>query len=296
VTEHFQPEWGKSAKLKAVKLAIGHGVAPIEGAPGAIIYVGDDSQDPTTGVENALGYHSRNHGKVPYGFVYLDIVEKYGEPWSSTLSHEVLELLEDPTAVKVVTGPAPGYPEVSVYYDLEVCDPTQGDLYEIDGVTVSNFVGRAYFGQIGGSGKTNYLDLVLDPFGVRPKGYFQFEYGTHVYQVNGEKITQSMVVARRAMKKVRRNARRAARVQRDGDLAFNASTATTGRTAGNGVTFQLDGTPATNGAGALPVERVQRDGSVSFTGTTGTQGSSVSGTVTIHFDRAPIDLSSSELS
>src|SRR5947207_15698098 len=134
VSDHFQPEWGKSAQLKTTALTIGPNAAPIDAAHGAIIYVGDDSQDPTTGVKNALGYHGRNHAKIPYGFVYLDVCAKYGEQWSATLSHEVLELLEDPTAVKVVSGPAPNNPDVFVYYDLEVCDPTQGDSYDIDGV------------------------------------------------------------------------------------------------------------------------------------------------------------------
>ena len=45
----------------------------------------------------------------------------YGEVWTSTLSHEVLELLGDPTAVMTVTGLAPKGASGSVHYDLEVC-------------------------------------------------------------------------------------------------------------------------------------------------------------------------------
>jgi hypothetical protein len=37
------------------------------------------AEDPTTGVDGALGDHSINHSDVPYGFVYLDICQKYGE-------------------------------------------------------------------------------------------------------------------------------------------------------------------------------------------------------------------------
>jgi len=108
-----------------------------------------------------LGYHDKNHAGLPYGFVYLDVCRASHEDWSTTLSHEVLELLADPRAVMTVAGPAPRGAKKHVHYDLEVCDPTQGDTYQIDGVTVSNFVGKAYFGLTGGSGKMDHLGLPL---------------------------------------------------------------------------------------------------------------------------------------
>ena len=288
VSDHFQQEWSKSATLKTTALTIGPHAAPVQGNQQAIIYVGDQSQDPTTGVDSALGYHGRNYSKIPYGFVYLDVVAAYGERWSTTLSHEVLELLEDPTAVKVVTGPAPGHPQDSVYYDLEVCDPTQGDAYDIDGVPVSNFVGRAYFGQPGGTGKTNFLDLPLDPFGVRPKGYFQFEDGTHVYQVNGERVTQSMLAAKQLMGKVRRNARRAARIQRDVAVSVGGTTGTSGSAVTGTVTVHFDNAPLVGASSSQLLKAVKRDVDVGISGTTGTSGSSVTGNVTIHLDRVPL--------
>jgi len=212
VTEHFHAEWGKSATLRTVALAMSRHAAPIDGRHDAIIYLGDSSQDPTTGVDNALGYHASNHAKSPYGFIYLDICAKYGELWSTTLSHEVLELIEDPTAAKIVSGPAPNNPDAFVYYDLEVCDPTQGDTYEIDGVTVSNFVGRAYFGLRGGSGKTNFLDLELAPFGVRPGGYFQYAAADgRRHQVDGPDAERRKA-AKKAIEHVRRTTQRERRM------------------------------------------------------------------------------------
>ena len=47
------------------------------------------------------------YGGTPYGFVYLDICARYGENWTTTLSHEVLELLADPNAAMTVAGPRP---------------------------------------------------------------------------------------------------------------------------------------------------------------------------------------------
>jgi hypothetical protein len=213
VNEDFGPEWSITATLRATALSL-HGAAPIDGKHDAILYVGDASQDPTTGVEGALGYHSENHGDVPYGFVYLDICKQYGEVWTTTLSHEVLELLGDPTAAITVTGPSPKG-KGSVYYDLEVCDPTQGDAYDIEGVSVSNFVCRHYFGLTGGSGHTNFLDLPLKPFGVRPRGYYQYEDKKGVHQVNGEKVTSEHIAARAQLRMGRRNTRRAERTIAD---------------------------------------------------------------------------------
>jgi hypothetical protein len=205
--EDFQPEWNTPCVLRSAAPNI-QGTAPIEGIHDAIIYVGDESQDPNTGVENALGYHAANHSGIPFGFVYMDVVEAFNEVWTTTLSHEILELLADPSAILTVSGPSPkdGHP---VHFDLEVCDPTQGDSYDIDGVTVSNFVTRAYFGIAGGAPRTNFLNLPLKSFGVRPRGYFQFEDGNQVFQVHGEQITPEMQerrqMARKRMEKGRRN-------------------------------------------------------------------------------------------
>jgi hypothetical protein len=210
VNEDFGPEWSVTATLRGTSLSLAS-KAPIQGKHDAILYLGDSAEDPTTGVTGALGYHSVNHKDVPYGFVYLDICAEYGEAWTTTLSHEVLELLADPTAVLTVTGPAPKG-KGSVYYDLEVCDPTQGDSYEVDGVVVSNFVGKHYFGLVGGSGQTNFLGLALNPLGVRPNGYFQYEDKAGTHQIQGESISERQLAARARMKLVRRNARRAARL------------------------------------------------------------------------------------
>jgi hypothetical protein len=211
VSEHFDPEWNVRATLRMVPYDI---TAPqtIDGLQDAILYLGDSSQDPTTGVDGLLGYHSKTHGNIPYGFVYLDVCAEYGSAWPTCLSHETLELLADPTAALTVTGPAPAGHTGHVYYDLEVCDPTQGDSYRIDDVEVSNFVCRSYFGLAGGSGQTNFQQLPLEPFGVRPGGYLQFEDGGRAFQLKGDKVTDQHLAARAKMKLGRRNTRRAARL------------------------------------------------------------------------------------
>ena len=205
VAEDFEPEWSVSASLRCTSLDLHRKKVRIQGRHDALIYVGDASHDPTTGVDGALGYHSENHKDTPYGFVYLDVCAQLDESWTCTLSHEVLELLADPTAAFTVSGVRS---RRNVYYDLEVCDPTQGDTYQIDYVTVSNFVGKRYFGLPGGSGRTNYLNLRLEPFSVRPNGYLQYEDHRGSHQVFGEEVTEQHKAAKQLLKSARRNQRR----------------------------------------------------------------------------------------
>ncbi len=212
VTNHFKPEWGCGAQLKPIIISIGARKAPIQSSADAILYLGDSSSDPTIGVEDAYGYHAANNKGIPYGFVYLDICASSKESWTCTLSHEVIELLGDPDAVLTVTGPSPKSATGTVYYDLELCDPTQGDTYKIDGVEVSNFVGRHYFGMSGGSGRTNHLNKRLKPFGVRPGGYLQYELSGKAHQIYGSRITEEHKAAKRKMARIRRNARREGRL------------------------------------------------------------------------------------
>jgi hypothetical protein len=216
VTRDFEPEWHISAKLKGIALPLDGKKAPIQKDADAIIYLGDSSDDPTTGVSGALGYHSANNRNIPYGFVYLNICDQSKEAWSCTLSHEVLELLGDPDAVMTVTGPAPKEKAGTVHYDFEVCDPTQGDQYSINRVAVSNFVGRKYFGMLGGSGNTNFLKLPLTAFGLRPGGYFQYEKDGKAHQIFGKKVTRAQKAAKKKIEAVRRNGRRIARLAAEG--------------------------------------------------------------------------------
>lgn len=213
VVQHLQPEWSITATLQSTTTTLS-GMAPIQGNHEALIYVGDSTQDPTTGVPTVTGYHFTNFSKIPYGFVYLDVCAQYGETWTTTLSHEILELLADPDAAMTLAGPAPDGSGRTVYYDFEICDPTQGDSYQINEVDVSNFVGKSYFGLTGGSGKSNYLGLELNVFSVRPHGYLQYEDADGAHQVQGELVTPQQLAAKARMESARRNQRRIDRIKR----------------------------------------------------------------------------------
>ncbi|HUA43579.1 MAG TPA: hypothetical protein VMA77_00015 [Solirubrobacteraceae bacterium] len=77
-----------------------------------------------------------HYGPAPHAFVYTDGLP-YGM-WSQVFSHEILEMLEDPT-----TGTAYHYDGTGSA--LEVADPVEERAYRLDGVWVSDFVLPAYF-------------------------------------------------------------------------------------------------------------------------------------------------------
>jgi hypothetical protein len=211
---HFKPEWGVGATLTNRSISLAGAPLQLDAATEAIIYLGDSSQDSRHGVNSAAGYHSQNHQGVPFGFVYLDASDQAGEDWSVTLSHEVMELLADPAANSRVIGPDPrvdGPDPPSVAFELEVCDPTQGDWYPIGGVNVANFVNKSYFGKPGGAAETNFRRLPLRPFSARPRGYAQYHDADGVHSLFGDDVTPGQQEARLLLGRGRRNWRRANR-------------------------------------------------------------------------------------
>lgn len=178
VQEDFAPYWNISGQLRLEGSSGGdpnRGENTEDMRGDAVIYIWDEADVP-----NALGYHDANHHGVPFGFVFVDIATEMGENWTVTFSHEVLELLGDRQANLLVQGPHPDDGEQLVYHWREMCDAVQADIYEIDGVEVSNFVLPLYFtpGAEKG-GRNDFLGQKnsgqsLDSFGINPGGYVGF--------------------------------------------------------------------------------------------------------------------------
>lgn len=211
ISQHFAPEWRCSANLSATRMDLGNGRAPVDGSTNAVIYLGDSSNSTNTRLVYAKGYHDQNLKEVPYGFVFLDVCALYNEPWSVTLSHEILEMLADPTAAVSVADPRDGE-QTGLQYALEVCDPTQGDHYLINDVLVSNFVNRSFFCLPGGSSALNYRQLSQAPFTPRENGYIQYQDPAGAsQQIWGNAVTDDQKAARVRLGILRRNGRRALR-------------------------------------------------------------------------------------
>ena len=65
VSRDFQPIWNVAATIAGTKFALDGSPAAVNTPTDAIIYLGDRSDDPTTGVDNAFGYHSANFRTRP---------------------------------------------------------------------------------------------------------------------------------------------------------------------------------------------------------------------------------------
>lgn len=76
----------------------------------------------------------------------LALVEA-GPTWSLSASHEVLEMLADPFASRLVPGPSPERSQGRVEFLVEVCDPCQdvAHAYTCNDILVSDFFTPQYF-------------------------------------------------------------------------------------------------------------------------------------------------------
>jgi hypothetical protein len=160
VTEHFRPAWGLQARLVFN-----------EDPPLAMKVLIKDKA--TADDEGFLGYHFVDGLPVTNVFAKDDI--KSNGEFSSTLSHEVLEMLADPDANLYAQGfyRDRGGRHRSALIPYEVCDPVEASVYKIDGVPVSDFVLPEWFEPEHEDGimKMDYLGVLKGPFGLAPGGY-----------------------------------------------------------------------------------------------------------------------------
>ena len=128
------------------------------------------------------GFHLGADGR-PFALVFR------GKRWSVTASHELMEMILDPSGTLTVSAPSladecaangvkpPGYTKQGmVEYLVEPCDPVEEvDPYTIDGVEVSDFVTPAYYDSFGASGvRYSFLGSVTQPLEVCDGGYLSW--------------------------------------------------------------------------------------------------------------------------
>jgi hypothetical protein len=132
VRRDFAPVWGRTADLH-------YASAPSKAHPGAWQMVLLDNRDADD------GYHQLTREGLPLGKVFVREARKCPSGWTSTASHELLELLANPDTTLGVLVEDLG--RGARVYPCEVCDPCQDDrfTYLIDGVAVSDFVHPAWF-------------------------------------------------------------------------------------------------------------------------------------------------------
>jgi hypothetical protein len=157
LSRDYAPLFGLVPALEAV--AKGHTPNP-EGFPLHLLDVPDDP--------NALGYHTAELAKV-FANPILDnggAVLAGANSIAVTISHEILETLGDSPANKWADMPDGS----DVAYEL--CDPVEGDSYDINGVSVSNFALQAWFDPSAESGsRFDFLGKLSKAFSMTAGGY-----------------------------------------------------------------------------------------------------------------------------
>jgi hypothetical protein len=174
---------GIATLLPALQTQISRDFAPFWGTGTTLHFVGSGQPDPGhwrclvldhSDQAGDLGYHIDNNG-VPEARIFAAEDMKDGSLLSVTVSHELLEMLADPTANRV-------FQIGTTTYIVEVADPVEADDdgYDIDGVRVSNFATPRYFGMTNPGNDPRFDFRWLLTAGIptlRPGGYVMFDSG-----------------------------------------------------------------------------------------------------------------------
>jgi hypothetical protein len=169
VTRDFGPVWGVSAVVSAF--------LNLEDVPPQYFPVILTTEDLPG---DHHGFHIATDGR-PFALVHLD------DTWSLSASHELLEMVLDPNGDLTVSGPSIADEAVkttpiedyveqgTVDYLVEPCDPVESSTYEINGVTVSDFVTPSFYDEYSAAGRQySFLGSVTEPFQMLAAGYLSW--------------------------------------------------------------------------------------------------------------------------
>jgi len=161
VTRDFAPVWGFDVDLRFIP----SGNTPPSGSWWLVIL---DNSDQA----GALGYHDLTSEGLPMSKVFAKTDQQYGEEWTVTASHELLEMLADPNINLTVFEESHNGGRLYAY---EVCDACESDKfgYEINNVQVSDFVFPAWFESFRKPNSTqfDFGNHIKKPFHLLSGGY-----------------------------------------------------------------------------------------------------------------------------
>jgi hypothetical protein len=149
------PEAERSLIASAINLQVTRDLAPAWKVQATVTTFPDDSEPLARGfvpvyVVADSGGSDGVHRHPDNGTLFALVRYSPGLRWSLPASHEVLELLVDPTLHYTLPGPLRGQPSVTVQYVVEICDPCEGPdyAYQVDDahqVYVSDFCLPSYY-------------------------------------------------------------------------------------------------------------------------------------------------------
>jgi hypothetical protein len=159
VLRDFAPEWGIRATVQVY--------SRIREMPFGswLMLIRDNIHQP-----GLNGFHRSFRG-LPFAMI------QYSHSWSLDASHELLEMLADPTGSELEPGQAPSDSFATVEYLREVCDPCQSEKnsYTINSYLVSDFITRRYYDTVKAEGVSySFKGQVPGPRELAPGGYLTY--------------------------------------------------------------------------------------------------------------------------
>jgi hypothetical protein len=206
LTRDFGPIWGAEAHIRF----IGKNKTIPKGY--WWISILDDSD-----TANALGYHDLTDEGNPLGKVFAKTDIDNGYNWTITATHEILEMIIDPSINLVAFIEEGKY--AGKLFAYEVCDACEADqyAYDIKGTKVSDFVTPDYFEWFH-TKKTgfDFQNKIRAPFALLPGGYMSYydiKTGDGWQMITADKATRETLVRMRAPVGSRRERRRTLKTQ-----------------------------------------------------------------------------------
>jgi hypothetical protein len=142
-----------------------------------------------TSVPNALGYHGVQAG-VPYGRVLVQTILGFGEPVSTTLGHEIGELIANPFVNLI------GTTSTGVMHAYENCDAVQDTVFNINGIPMTNLQFPAWFEAGQTKGPFDIMRLCSRPFQLLRGGYSNVFVNGAWTQIFGSEEAESKYLSR----------------------------------------------------------------------------------------------------
>lgn len=149
-----------------------------------------DVRPQPAGVNDVCGYHDFNLGR-PIAYIYVGLCPD----WTVTFSHELDEMLVDPETnrLALVSGLPNKASSPNISLLVEVSDPVTPDTFELDGITMSDFVypvwyrPKAHKGPFDQAGALN-APLEIDILGGYALAYYNGQW-TMLPEVYGRRRT-----------------------------------------------------------------------------------------------------------
>ena|SRR5215469_1725081 len=138
---------------------------------------------------DAAGVHLDSDSGQPFALVQIS------DDWPLTTSHEILEMVVDPSGNRTIATNSPKPDQGRVLILVEVCDPSENAQfgYSVNGILVSDFYTPRFFDPVAVDGvRYSFTGAITEPRQVLDGGYMSWwdPSTRHVFQMfvdNGKK-------------------------------------------------------------------------------------------------------------